>query len=85
MAKRKKRSAGNGGIVAESGRQEQRPCTSMRSWTEIHSTRSRCSEEDQTFLSLKLDAPLHAPIYANLFDDEGEEIIPLRVAAARTG
>ena len=33
-------------IVAESDRQEQRRCTSMRSRTEIHSTRSRCFGED---------------------------------------
>jgi hypothetical protein len=41
LAKRKKRSAGNGEIIAESDRQEHRRCTSMRSGTEIHSTRSK--------------------------------------------
>ena len=32
-------------------------CTSMRSRTEIDSTRSRCSEEGRDYLSLKLDDP----------------------------
>jgi uncharacterized protein (DUF736 family) len=85
-AKKKKHNAGNGGIAAQSDRREQRPCTSMRSRTEIDSSRSGCSEEGRDYLSLKFDDPsFNAPIYANLFDDEGEEIIPSRVAAARTG
>ena len=51
---------------------------SMRSRTEIDSTRSGCTEEGRDYLSLKFDVPsFNAPIYANLFDDEGEEIIPL--------
>jgi uncharacterized protein DUF736 len=52
---------------------------SMRSRTEIDSTRSGCSEEGRDYLSLKFDDPsFNAPIYANLFDDEGgEEITPL--------
>ena len=58
----------------------------MRSRTEIDSSRSGCSKEGRDYLSLKFDDPsFNAPIYANLFDDEGEEIIPSRVAAARTG
>jgi hypothetical protein len=40
-AKKKKHNAGNGGIVPQSDRREQRPCTSMRSGTEIHPTRSK--------------------------------------------
>src|SRR5437763_1820800 len=52
---------------------EQRLCTSMRSRTEIGSTRSGCSEEGRDYLSLKFDDPSsNAPIYANLFDDEGK-------------
>ena len=47
-----------------------------RSRTEIDSTRSGCSEEGRDYLSLKLDDP-DAAICPNLFDDEGEEIIPL--------
>ena len=46
----------------------------MRSRTEIDSTRSKYFGEDNGVLSAQ--APL-ALIYANLFDDEGEEIIPL--------
>ena len=46
----------------------------MRSRTEIHPTRSKCSGENNGVLSLKLDDPsFNAPIYANLFDDEGGE------------
>ena len=48
----------------------------MRSGTEIRSTRSRCSGEDNGVLFDQAPPPL-ALIYANLFDDEGEEIIPL--------
>ena len=37
-----------------------------------------CSEEGRDYLSLKFDDPsFNAATYANLFDDEGEEIIPL--------
>ena len=57
----------------------------MRSGTEIHSTPVEVLGEDNGVLSLKLLTRPRALIYANLFDDEGEEIIPLRVAAARTG
>jgi uncharacterized protein (DUF736 family) len=50
----------------------------MRSRIEIDSTRLECSEEGRNYLLLKFDDPsFNAPIYANLFDDEGEEIIPL--------
>ena len=46
----------------------------MRSRTEIDSSRSGCSEQGRDYLSLKFDDPsFNAPIYANLFDDEGGE------------
>ena len=48
----------------------------MRTRTEIDSTRSKYFGEDNGVLSVKPRTPL-APICANLFDDEGEEIIPL--------
>ena len=45
---------------------------------EIGAAWSKRSEEGRDYLSLKLDDPsFNAPIYANLLDDEGEEIIPL--------
>jgi len=41
---------------------------------EIGAAWSKCSEEGRDYLSLKLDDPsFNAPIYANLFDDEGGE------------
>ncbi|WP_316215094.1 DUF736 domain-containing protein [Bradyrhizobium sp. SZCCHNR2035] len=40
---------------------------------EIGAAWARRSEEGRDYLSLKLDDPsFNAPIYANLFDDEGE-------------
>ena len=73
-------------IVAESDRQRATPSHVYAEPDEINSTRSKCSEEDDgvTFRSSSRSA-FSAPIYANLFDDDGAEIIPLRVAAARTG
>ncbi len=42
--------------------------------TEIGAAWSKRSEEGRDYLSLKLDDPsFNAPIYANLFDDEGGE------------
>jgi uncharacterized protein (DUF736 family) len=42
--------------------------------TEIGAAWSKRSEEGRDYLSLKLDDPsFTAPIYANLFDDEGGE------------
>uniref|UniRef100_UPI0015D7512B DUF736 domain-containing protein n=1 Tax=Escherichia fergusonii TaxID=564 RepID=UPI0015D7512B len=41
---------------------------------EIGAAWSKRSEEGRDYLSLKLDDPsFNAPIYANLFDDEGGE------------
>jgi uncharacterized protein (DUF736 family) len=41
---------------------------------EIGAAWSKRSEEGRDYLSLKLDDPsFNAPIYANLFDDEGSE------------
>ena len=41
---------------------------------EIGAAWSKRSEEGRDYLSLKLDDPsFNAPIYANLFDDEGRE------------
>ena len=40
----------------------------------ISAIASKCSEGGRDYLSLKLDDPsFNAPIYANLFDDEGGE------------
>src|SRR4029453_513763 len=42
--------------------------------TEIGAAWSKRSEEGRDYLSLKLDDPsFNAPIYANLFDDGGDE------------
>ena len=75
-------------IVAEANRTSEN-APSYRIYVgraEIGAAWSKRSEEGRDYLSLKLDDPsFNAPIYANLFDDEGEELIPSRVAAARTG
>ena len=45
---------------------------------EIGAAWSKRSEEGRDYLSLKLDDPsFNAPIYANLFDDEGGETFSL--------
>ena len=45
---------------------------------EIGAAWSKRSEEGRDYLSLKLDDPsFNAPIYANLFDDEGAETYSL--------
>ena len=50
---------------------------------EIGAAWSKRSKEGRDYLSLKLDDPsFNAPIYANLFDDEGGKATPALVAAA---
>jgi len=51
---------------------------------EIGAAWSKRSEEGRDYLSLKLDDPsFNAPIYANLFDDEGGEGYTLLWSRAR--
>ena len=63
-------------IVAESNRASEN-APSHRAyvgWAEIGAAWPKRSEEGRDYLSLKLDDPsFNAPIYANLFDDEGGE------------
>jgi uncharacterized protein (DUF736 family) len=45
---------------------------------EIGAAWAKCSNEGRDYLSVKLDDPsFNAPIYANLFDDEGAETYTL--------
>ena len=45
---------------------------------EIGAAWSKCSSDGRDYLSVKLDDPsFNAPIYANLFDDEGGETFSL--------
>jgi uncharacterized protein (DUF736 family) len=64
------------GIVAESNRPSEN-APSHRVYAgraEIGAAWPKRSEEGRDYLSLKLDDPsFNAPIYANLFDDEGGE------------
>ena len=63
-------------IVAETNRSnENAPSHRVYSGrAEIGAGWSKRSEEGRNYLSLKLDDPsFNAPIYANLFDDEGGE------------
>jgi uncharacterized protein (DUF736 family) len=63
-------------IIAESNRSNEN-APSYRVYVgraEIGAAWSKRSEEGRDYLSLKLDDPFfNAPIYANLFDDEGGE------------
>jgi uncharacterized protein (DUF736 family) len=63
-------------IIAESNRSNE-SAPSYRVYVgraEIGAAWSKRSEEGRDYLSLKLDDPsFNAPIYANLFDDEGGE------------
>ena len=74
MAQKQKQSAAKGGIASE-GTIETTPL--RRSYVvepKMAAAWSRHSEEGRDYLSLKLDDPsFNAPIYANLFDDEGGE------------
>ena len=64
-------------IVAEDNRSSNQNAPSHRIYVgraEIGAGWSKRSEEGRDYLSLKLDDPsFTAPIYANLFDDEGGE------------
>jgi len=64
-------------IIAEHNRSANENAPSYRVFVgraEIGAAWSKCSEEGRDYLSLKLDDPsFNAPIYANLFDDEGGE------------
>ena len=63
-------------IVAESNRaSENAPSHRVyAAWAEIGAAWPKRSEEGRDYLSLKLDDPsFNAPIYANLFGDEGGE------------
>src|SRR5204863_4638594 len=64
-------------IVAEQNRSSNENAPSHRVFVgraEIGAAWSKRSEEGRDYLSLKLDDPsFNAPIYANLFDDEGGE------------
>ncbi|MGY4305951.1 uncharacterized protein (DUF736 family) [Bradyrhizobium sp. USDA 4369] len=64
-------------IVAEQNRSSNENAPSHRVFVgraEIGAAWSKRSEEGRDYLSLKLDDPsFTAPIYANLFDDEGGE------------
>jgi len=64
-------------IVAEQNRSSNENAPSHRIFVgraEIGAGWSKRSEEGRDYLSLKLDDPsFNAPIYANLFDDEGGE------------
>ena len=64
-------------IVAEDNRSSNQNAPSHRIYVgraEIGAGWSKRSEEGRDYLSLKLDDPsFNAPIYANLFDDEGGE------------
>ena len=63
-------------IVPEDNRSnENAPATgSIVGRAEIGAAWSKRSEEGRDYLTLKLDDPtFNAPIYANLFDDEGGE------------
>jgi uncharacterized protein (DUF736 family) len=73
-------------IVAESNRTNEN-APSHRVYVgraEIGAAWSKRSEEGRDYLSLKLDDPsFNAPIYANLFDDEGSEGYTLLWSRAR--
>ena len=64
-------------IVAEQNSSSNENAPSHRVFVgraEIGAAWSKRSEEGRDYLSLKLDDPsFNAPIYANLFDDEGSE------------
>jgi uncharacterized protein (DUF736 family) len=64
-------------IVAETSRSANENAPSHRVFVgraEIGAAWSKRSEEGRDYLSLKLDDPsFNAPIYANLFDEEGGE------------
>ena len=64
-------------IIAEQNRSSNENAPSHRIFVgraEIGAAWSKRSEEGRDYLSLKLDDPsFNAPIYANLFDDEGGE------------
>jgi uncharacterized protein (DUF736 family) len=64
-------------IAAEQNRSSNENAPSHRVFVdraEIGAAWSKRSEEGRDYLSLKLDDPsFNAPIYANLFDDEGGE------------
>ena len=64
-------------IIAEQNRSSNENAPSHRilvGRAEIGAAWSKRSEEGRDYLSLKLDDPsFNAPIYANLFDDEGGE------------
>jgi len=64
-------------IVAEQNRSANENAPSHRVFVgraEIGAAWSKRSEEGRDYLSLKLDDPsFNAPIYANLFDEEGGE------------
>lgn len=64
-------------IVADQNRSSRENAPSYRVFVgraEIGAAWSKRSEEGRDYLSLKLDDPsFNAPIYANLFDDEGGE------------
>ncbi|HVR58410.1 MAG TPA: DUF736 domain-containing protein [Pseudolabrys sp.] len=73
-------------IVAEANRSNEN-APSHRIYVgraEIGAAWSKRSEEGRDYLSLKLDDPsFNAPIYANLFDDEGGEGYTLLWSRAR--
>ena len=47
-------------------------------WAELGAAWSKRSSEGRDYLSVKLDDPsFNAPIYANLFEDEGGEAFSL--------
>jgi len=53
---------------------------------EIGAAWSKCSNERRDYLSVKLDHPCFTtPIYANLFDDERQDLQPDLVAWAQVG
>ena len=73
-------------IVAEANRSNEN-APSHRIYVgraEIGAAWSKRSEEGRDYLSLKLDDPsFNAPIYANLFDNQGGRDYPPRVAAEK--